>query len=174
MKRIHGRRYAVTSSYGHIATSEVQNRRGRGACYAPTYVIPPKQKVRVTESSLAKTANEIYIATDDDREERPSVGIWRTSSAWIRPRHGALCFMRSPSAIEEAIQHPRPLKLGQSERPASSARLDRLVGYELSPFLWKKVARGLSPAACSRWRFDLWWSARARARRLQDRGVLDA
>ncbi|MEK7108135.1 MAG: type I DNA topoisomerase, partial [Patescibacteria group bacterium] len=147
VKRILGDAYAVTSSYGHIRDlpkSKIGVDVEHG--YAPTYVIPPKQKVRVTElKSLAKTANEIYIATDDDREGE-AIGWHLAHVLGVDPAKARRIVFHeiTKRAIEEAIQHPRPLNLDKVNAQQARRVLDRLVGYELSPFLWKKVARGLS------------------------------
>ncbi len=147
VKRILGDAYAVTSSYGHIRDLP-KSKIGVDVehSYEPSYVIPPKQKTRVTElKALAKKADEIYIATDDDREGE-AIGWHLAHVLGIDPTKASRIVFHeiTKRAIEEAIGHPRPLNLDKVNAQQARRVLDRLVGYELSPFLWKKVARGLS------------------------------
>jgi DNA topoisomerase-1 len=142
-----GKNYTVLSSFGHIRDlpkSKIGVDIERD--FEPTYTIPTKSKSHVTElKQAAKRADEILLATDEDREGE--------AIAW----HVATVLGIDPSdvrritfheitrdAIEQAVSHPRALDLNLVNAQQARRILDRLVGYELSPFLWQKVRYGLS------------------------------
>src|SRR6185436_8172072 len=119
--------------------------------FEPTYVIPPKSKKRVEElKKLAKDAPEIILATDEDREGEAIA--WHLLSALgldkgkgKNDKIKRIAFHEiTKTAIAEALENPRALDLHLVDAQQARRILDRLVGYELSPFLWKKVRRGLS------------------------------
>lgn len=147
VKRILGAAYEVTSSFGHIrdlpsAKMGVDIEKD----YAPHYVIPPTKRARVTElKALAKDAEEIFIATDDDREGE-AIGWHLAHVLKLDPKTAKRIVFHeiTKSAIEHAMAHPRHLNLDLVNAQQARRVLDRLVGYELSPFLWSKIARGLS------------------------------
>ncbi len=115
--------------------------------FKPVYVVKPEKKVKVKElKALLKEADELYLATDEDREGEaiawhllevlnppPSMPVKRMVFHEIT-RH----------AIEEAIENPRELDRRLVDAQEARRFLDRLYGYEVSPVLWKKVAAGLS------------------------------
>ncbi|MBI4713899.1 type I DNA topoisomerase [Candidatus Uhrbacteria bacterium] len=142
-----GNDYTVLSSFGHIRDLpkskigvDVEND------FTPTYTIPPDSKKHVTElKKAAKNVDEILLATDEDREGEAIA--WHVASALGIDEKNAsrITFHEiTRSAIEEAVSHPRSLDLNLVNAQQARRILDRLVGYELSPFLWQKVRRGLS------------------------------
>ncbi|TLM98056.1 type I DNA topoisomerase, partial [bacterium] len=116
--------------------------------FMPDYgVIRGKGKVIATLKKAAETADAIYLAPDPDREGEAIA--WHIAQE-IAPKKGGAPMMRvmiheiTKKGVEYAIQNP--LKLNEDRYNAQQARriLDRLVGYQISPILWRKVKRGLS------------------------------
>jgi len=142
-----GRGFKVRSSYGHVRDLpkskigvDVENN------FEPTYSVPDRAKKQVKElQKLAKQADIIYFATDEDREgEAIAWHLYELLKADPAKSHRITFDEITKTAILKAIKNPR--KIDQALVDAQVARrvLDRLVGYELSPLLWKKVRRGLS------------------------------
>ncbi len=142
-----GKDFKVESSFGHIRDLpektlgvDVENN------FEPQYVIPLKAKKHVALlKKLAEKTDSIYFATDEDREGEAIswhlVHILKTPKNKIK----RIVFHEiTEEAIKEALQNPRGLDLNMVDAQQARRVLDRLVGYQLSPFLWKKVARGLS------------------------------
>ena len=137
--------YIVESSFGHVRDLpksklgiDVENG------FAPTYVIPPKARPTVTKlKALAKKAGTVILATDEDREGEAIA--WHLAEALGVKEGRRIAFHEiTKTAIEEALQHPREIDMDMVDAQQARRALDRIVGYPLSPFLWKKVARGLS------------------------------
>ncbi len=139
--------YRVESSFGHMRDLpsskmgiDIENN------FEPTYVIPTKSKKNVTAlKTIANKASSIILASDEDREGEAIA--WHLAQILkLKPEQiQRIVFHEiTKSAILHALTEPR--KINQNLVDAQQARriLDRLVGYELSPFLWKKVAKGLS------------------------------
>jgi DNA topoisomerase-1 len=143
-----GKKYTVKSSYGHIRdlpTKEmgidIQNE------FEPQYVIPPKVQDRVAElQKLAIKADKVILATDEDREgEAISWHLIEALRLKKAQSYERIAFHEiTPKAIEKALANPRALDLNLVDAQQARRVLDRLVGFELSPFLWKKIRRGLS------------------------------
>ena len=138
--------YIVKASVGHVRDLPKSNKQAIDipGGFIPFYEISKGKAEIVSEiDSLAKKASEVLLATDPDREGEAIA--WHIAQA---------CGLKNPkrvtyheitkTAIEEAIAHPR--KIDQNLRKAQEARrvLDRLVGYDLSGLIWKKVRYGLS------------------------------
>ncbi|MBX4187029.1 MAG: type I DNA topoisomerase [Candidatus Doudnabacteria bacterium] len=140
-------KYKVEASFGHIRdlpTSKMGIDIEHD--FEPTYVIPPKAKKKVAElKKLAKEAPEIILATDEDREGEAIA--WHLISALDLKKKAIkrIAFHEiTKTAIAKALENPRDLDQHLVDAQQARRVLDRLVGYELSPFLWKKVKRGLS------------------------------
>ncbi|MCX6761829.1 MAG: type I DNA topoisomerase [Candidatus Moranbacteria bacterium] len=143
--------YTVKSSYGHIRDLP-QKEMGVDIehDFAPQYIIPNKVADRVDElKKLAKKADGVILATDEDREGEAI--SWHLATALELDKHfkgekiSRIVFHEiTKTAIEKALEHPRELDLNLVDAQQARRILDRLVGYELSPFLWKKIRRGLS------------------------------
>lgn len=147
IKKFLGKDYQVLSSFGHIRDLPVK-KMGVDVekHFEPTYVVPDDKKKRVQElKQAAKKADEIYLATDEDREGEAIA--WHIAEILnLDPKETKrIAFHEiTKHAIEEALEKPRTLSMHLVDAQQTRRILDRLVGYELSPLLWKKVQRGLS------------------------------
>lgn len=141
-----GDEYVVKASVGHIRDLPKSNKIAIDipAGFVPHYEIS-KGKAEVVHEieSLAKKASEVLLATDPDREGEAIA--WHIKEAVGLKKPKRIVFHEiTKSAIEEALKHPR--LIDENLRKAQEARrvLDRLVGYDLSGLIWKKVRYGLS------------------------------
>jgi DNA topoisomerase-1 len=145
--KILGKDFIVKSSMGHIKDLPskkmgVDIEHG----FKPEYVVIPKKNKKITElKTAAKSADEIYIATDPDREGE-AIG-WHIADelrVLNKPIHRVAFNEITQSAVREAIQNP--MELDEKKYNAQQARriLDRLVGFDISPILWRTILRGLS------------------------------
>lgn len=114
--------------------------------FEPTYVVLPRAKKFLPElNKMAKNAKAIYLATDYDREGEAIA--WHLAKLLKVPveKLKRITFHEiTPEAIKAALADPRPLDDNLVQAQMARRVLDRLVGYKLSPLLWKKVKRGLS------------------------------
>lgn len=142
-----GRDYKVMSSFGHIRDLP-KKKTGVDVAHGfePTYEVPPDKKAKVKElKDAAKKVDEIYLATDEDREGEAIA--WHIAAVLGMDDKTAkrITFHEiTKSAIEHALEHSRLIDHKLVDAQQTRRILDRLVGYELSPLLWRKVARGLS------------------------------
>ena len=142
-----GKDYQVKSSYGHVRDlpkddSAIDIENG----FSPTYEISKDKKDIVKElKKLAKEAERIYLASDDDREGEAI--SWHLSEALDldNAKTRRIVFREiTRNAIQNAIQNPRGIDIDLVNAQQARRILDRLVGFELSPILWKKIKGGLS------------------------------
>lgn len=142
-----GKDYRVEASFGHIRDLPAKNMGiDIPGGFIPTYEISPEKKKRVTElKKLAKEAEKIWIATDEDREWE-AIGWHLCMALGLDPKSvDRIVFHEiTKTAIEHAIEKPRKIYLDLVNAQQSRRILDRIVGYEVSPVLWKKVRPGLS------------------------------
>jgi DNA topoisomerase-1 len=155
-----GANYIVESSRGHIRDlpraaadvpakfkSEPWARLGVNvdADFEPLYIISPDKKSTVTElKGLLKDVDELYLATDGDREgEAIAWHLLETLKPRIPVKRMVFHEITEP-AIRAAAEHPRDLDNDLVDAQETRRILDRLYGYEVSPVLWKKVAPKLS------------------------------
>lgn len=142
-----GKDFLVESSYGHIRDLP-KTKLGVDIekNFQPTYVIPEKsKKIANTLKALSRKAKKIYFATDEDREGEAIA--WHLSEILNTPEEKIqrIAFHEiTREAVLEALQNPRSIDLNLVNAQQARRVLDRLVGYKLSPLLWKKIARGLS------------------------------
>jgi DNA topoisomerase-1 len=146
-----GKNFAVESSYGHIRDLP-KSKIGIDVAhnFAPSYTIPKKAEPVVTNlRALAKKADKIILATDEDREGEAiawhlvnALGLDEKKTA--KPYERIAFHEITKNAIMEALEHPRKLDINLVDAQQARRVLDRLVGYELSPFLWRKIRYGLS------------------------------
>ena len=141
-----GKEYTVVASVGHVRDLPKSNKNAidiEGG-FVPRYEVnPDKAKVVSEIRALGKKASEIYLATDPDREGEAIA--WHVREACgLKNTERVLFYEITPNAIKEALAAPRALD--EHLRKAQEARrvLDRLVGYDLSGLIWKKVRYGLS------------------------------
>ncbi len=147
IKKYLGAGYTVKASVGHVMDlpkSKIGVDVENG--FQPVYeVIESKKKVVADLKSAAKNADRILLATDPDREgEAIAWHVFEQLKKQKIPTQRILFNEITKKAIQEAIG--KPLELNRALYDAQQARrvLDRLVGYQISPILWKKVRRGLS------------------------------
>ncbi len=114
--------------------------------FKPRYVLIPGKKPVIDKLKKAvKEAQEVILATDPDREGEAIA--WHILQLLKLPdkKYQRVVFHEiTRSALEEALRHPRKIDMNLVNAQQARRILDRLVGYKLSPFLWKKVAKGLS------------------------------
>lgn len=142
-----GKDFKVTSSFGHIRDLP---KKGMSidieGDFEPTYEIPSDKKKRVSELKKAvKEAETVWLASDEDREGEAIA--WHLVEALKLPQKKTkrIVFHEiTKPAILKAIENPREVHQGLVDAQQARRILDRLVGYELSPVLWKKVRPGLS------------------------------
>ena len=141
-----GDEFLIESSYGHIRNLPKSNKKAIDikAGFIPHYEITKgKEDVVSKIKSLAKNASEVLLATDPDREGESIAWHLKETCGLKNPKR--IVFHEiTENAIKEAINHPR--EIDENLRQAQEARrvLDRLVGYDLSGLIWKKVRYGLS------------------------------
>ncbi|MCV9386766.1 type I DNA topoisomerase [Reichenbachiella ulvae] len=142
-----GKDYKVTSSYGHVRDLQ----KGNNAIdvengFIPTYEVSKDKKDVIRElKKLSKSADTIYLASDDDREGEAI--SWHLKEALkLKDDNTKRIVFReiTKNAITQAIQNPRGIDIDLVHAQQARRVLDRLVGFELSPILWKKIKTGLS------------------------------
>ncbi len=142
-----GKDYTVKSSFGHIRdlpkkgiSIDVAND------FAPTYQVSADKKKVVSElKKAAGTATTVWLASDEDREGEAIA--WHLAEALkldVKKTRRIVFHEITKSAIEAAVANPRTIDMNLVDAQQARRILDRLVGYELSPVLWKKVRPGLS------------------------------
>ncbi|MEJ7773338.1 MAG: type I DNA topoisomerase [Nocardioidaceae bacterium] len=155
-----GRGYVVESSIGHIRdlpnnASEVPSKyKGEPWArlgvnvddgFAPVYVVPKDKRPQITKlKALLKGADELYLATDEDREGEAIAWHLLDELKPTVPVHRMVFHEITAQAIDEAVSHPREINADLVEAQEARRILDRLYGYEVSPVLWKKVMTGTS------------------------------
>lgn len=141
-----GKDYTVKSSFGHIRDLpkkglNIDIEHG----FEPTYEINPDKKKVVSELKTAAKGKEIWLASDEDREGE-AIAWHLTVALKLDPKKTKRIVFHeiTKTAIERAIENPRTVDVKLVDAQQARRVLDRLVGYELSPVLWKKVRTGLS------------------------------
>lgn len=148
-----GPKYKVIASYGHVRdlpTKELGVDVAKD--FSPTYITPTKalKQVALLKEEVKK-AGEVVLATDPDREGEAIAwhvavvtGLTAKKAAPGGTYHRLVFHEITPEAIREAFKHPRDLDYPLVDSQQARRILDRLVGYLLSPLLWRKVRYGLS------------------------------
>ncbi|MFC1979531.1 type I DNA topoisomerase [Chloroflexota bacterium] len=147
LSKILGQNYSIKASLGHIRDLP-RSRLGVDIekDFTPNYVIPRvKKKVADELKQAAKTASTVYLATDPDREGEAISWHIMLATKSIKKTYRRVIFHEiTREAIEHAFKHPRSIDMQLVNAQQARRILDRLVGYKLSPLLWRKVRRGLS------------------------------
>ncbi len=147
--------FVVEASVGHIR--DLPSRAPKGSKqpvpgvdldddFAPTYEVDQDKAKRVAElKRLAKNARDIWFATDLDREGE-AIAWHLTQVLGVDPATAKRVTFDAitKSEVQRAFQNPRPINMPRVEAQQARRIVDRIVGYQVSPILWKKVASGLS------------------------------
>ena len=142
-----GRNYKVTASMGHVRdlpASQLGIDVEHG--YAPKYItIKGKQKLVKELKAEAKKCDGVLLATDPDREGE-AISWHLANILGLDPAApNRVTFDEiTKKGVQEGMAHPRAINMDLFNAQQARRELDRLVGYKLSPFLWRKVRRGLS------------------------------
>ncbi|MGM9806292.1 MAG: type I DNA topoisomerase [Candidatus Aphodosoma sp.] len=142
-----GKEYHVMSSFGHIRDLD---EHGLGIDiehdYAPQYVIPADKKKVVSElKAAAKKADTVWLASDEDREgEAIAWHLHTVLELDGKPTHRIVFHEITRNAILHAIETPRDININVVDAQQARRVLDRIVGFELSPVLWRKIKPSLS------------------------------
>ena len=141
-----GKDYKVMSSYGHIRDLKKRELSINEQTMEPDYEIPEEKKKLVTElKSAAKKAKKIWLASDEDREgEAISWHLCEVLGLDEEKTSRIVFHEITKPAILDAIEHPRHLDMNLVNAQQARRVLDRLVGFKLSPVLWRKVKPALS------------------------------
>ena len=138
--------YKVVASVGHVRDLPKSNKSAIDIKngFKPNYVVSPGKEHIVEEiSRLAKKSKEVLLATDPDREGE-AIAWHVAETAKLKKPARVLFYEITPAAVKEAIQHPRALDVNLRKAQEARRVLDRLVGYDLSGLIWKKLRYGLS------------------------------
>lgn len=142
-----GKDFKVTSSMGHVRDLA----KGNGAIdvennFEPTYEVSPEKKEVIKKlKELSKEAEMVYLASDEDREgEAISWHLKEVLNLNDKKTRRIVFTEITKNAILNAIQNPRGIDIDLVNAQQARRLLDRLVGFELSPILWKKIGTGLS------------------------------
>jgi DNA topoisomerase I len=147
--QILGNRYVVAASQGHVRDLP----KGKMGVdlehdFLPSYVTMQEKKTILNDLKKAgKEAAGIYLATDPDREGEAISWHIQTAAGWDQqadPPKRVVFHEITKQAVEEAFQSPRDIDMRLVNAQQARRILDRLVGYQLSPLLWRRVQRGLS------------------------------
>ncbi len=147
LSRILGNNYELKASMGHIRDLpksqlgvDVENE------FTPKYVVPREKNKLVKElKEAAKGAATIYLATDPDREgEAISWHLAEITNTDSKRFRRVVFHEITEEAIQQAFKHPRDIDMDLVNAQQARRVLDRLVGYKISPILWRKVRRGTS------------------------------
>ena len=145
-----GKDFRVLSSQGHIRDIEAIGKNSMGidfqSGYTPNYVID-KQKEHLVQSlaTEASKADKVWLASDEDREgEAIAWHLQQVLDLQPEKTHRIVFHEITKTAIQEAILNPRDIDYNLVNAQQARRVIDRIVGFELSPVLWKKVTTGLS------------------------------
>lgn len=142
-----GKDYVVKSSYGHVRDLNKSNLSiDMDNGFEPIYSIPSDKKTLVAElKKIAEKAEMVWLASDEDREgESISWHLYETLGLEEEKYRRIVFHEITKTAIGHAIDNPRKIDMDLVSAQQARRVLDRLVGYELSPLLWKKVKPSLS------------------------------
>jgi len=146
LKKILGRDYTIKSSKGHLIDLpktklgiDIEND------FKPEYVVIPKQRRALKElQESVKGKEKVFLATDPDREGEAIA--WHIAQKLnIKDAKNRVSFNEiTEKAVSQSIKNPREINLNMVNSQKARRLLDRLVGYKISPLLWKKIGKKLS------------------------------
>ncbi len=146
-----GKDFKVMSSRGHIRDLakkgvDLEPRDGTGPSFEPNYEIPAEKKEQVRElKAAAKKADTVWLASDEDREGEAIAWHLYEVLGLTPEKTKRIAFHEiTKDAILNAIANPRPIDMDRVNAQQARRVLDRIVGFELSPVLWRKVKPKLS------------------------------
>ena len=146
--RFLGRKYTAKASMGHVRDLPKKKIgvKVEDHSFEPTYEVPGDKRKIVSElKAAAKEAETIYLATDPDREGEAISWHLINAAGMDGSKVKRVVFHEiTQDAVREAFENPREIDQNLVDAQQARRVLDRLVGYELSPVLWRKVRRGLS------------------------------
>ena len=145
LEKFLGKNYKVVASYGHIRDLpkaklgiDIENN------FEPQYVIPTKARKKANElKKFCSSVEDVILATDADREGE-AISYHLKEFLKLKNYQRITFHEITKEAIQQAIKNPRKIDNDLVNSQVARRVLDRIVGYKLSPLLWKKVARGLS------------------------------
>jgi DNA topoisomerase-1 len=140
-----GKGFIVESSYGHVRDLPKGKLGVDEKSFEPQYVIPTKSRKTINKlKKMTSGSEEVILATDEDREGEAIA--WHLAQVLELGRRAKRIVFHeiTQSALEEAIKKPRGINGDLVDAQQARRVIDRLVGYKLSPFLWKKIRGGLS------------------------------
>src|SRR5205809_5435176 len=143
IEKILGKNFEVKSCYGHIRDLE---KAGMGIDieknYKPSYIVPAeKQKVVNDLKKIAKKSDEVWLATDEDREgEAISWHLCEVLGLNPKPTKRIVFHEITKPAINNAVKNPRTVDMNLVDAQQARRVVDRIVGFELSPLLWRKIS----------------------------------
>ena len=149
IEAILGKDFEVKSCFGHIRDLE-KNDMGIDVnnSFTPKYIVPAEKERVVKElKALAKKADEVWLASDEDREgESISWHLAEVLNLDPKTTKRIVFHEITKPAIQKAVQNPRLINMDLVDAQQARRVVDRLVGFELSPVLWRKIGRqgGLS------------------------------
>lgn len=146
LERFLGKGFEVLSSYGHIRDLKSHSMSVNLEDFTPEYEIPDdKQEVVRRLEKAVKKADTVWLASDEDREgEAISWHLAQVLGLDVEATKRIVFHEITKNAILEAIQHPRHIDLNLVNAQQARRVLDRIVGFKLSPLLWRKLRPGLS------------------------------
>jgi len=146
LERMLGPNYKVEASFGHIRDLPKSKMGVNLKTFVPEYIVPDdSEKHARTLRREAKAADHVWLATDLDREGEAIA--WHLADIIKVPKaklRRVTFHEITPAAIEEAFKHPRDIDQDLVNAQQARRVVDRLVGYTMSPLLWKKIRYGLS------------------------------
>ena len=142
-----GKDFKVSSCYGHIrdlAKDDKSIDKENG--FKPTYILSPDKKKVIKElKNLRKNSEKVYIATDNDREGEAIAWHLKEILDLDDNEYERIIFREiTKNAILKSLENPTKIDMNLVNAQQARRVLDRLVGFEISPILWKKIKRGLS------------------------------
>ena len=143
IKKILGNNFSIEASLGHVRDLSSKNELGFDVNngFKPSFVIlPEKRKVVSKLNEIAKKSDKIYLASDPDREGEAIA--WHVKEVLKVPEDKIYRIEFNeitPKAVKYAVDHPRQIDMDKVQAQQTRQILDKLVGYRLSPVLWKQL-----------------------------------